>query len=283
MAVYCAALAAAVYSQTFAIFVGFAHMAWAGFRTDRKTASLCAAANLLAIAAFSPWYIYARTHWSTNIVSAGYHFAFSPKTPLMLLREFAGAGYWGSGLILILCALGISQRVKNAEAAWFLVPLAVVPILLALVADGLFGYFVATRQIIWVLPALAVLSSLAIERAPRIAVPAALLLAVCCVWQTARYFTAPKENWQLAADILQREVKQGACLIIVPPEQIYLYEFFHPDLAHSRCPAPRTVVAAIPYATNAQRDAAIADMTAQGYSSQPAIDAGKTLIWRYSR
>ncbi len=283
MVAYSAALTAAVYSQTFAIFIGLANVVWAVFRGNRKITAWSCAAVALAIAAYSPWYLYARTYWSSNILSAGYQFAFSAKTPLMLLRELIGAGYWGSGLLLVLCALAIGRRAKDTRAAWFLILMAVVPIVLAIAADGLFGYFVATRQIIWILPAVAVLASLAIERAPRIAMPAALLLAVCCLWQSARYFSAPKENWQLAADILAGEVKQGACLVATPPEQVYLYEFFRPELARSGCPAPRTVVAAIPYATNAERDAAASALAAQGYTRQSATEAGKTTIWIYSR
>ena len=45
-----------------------------------------------------------------------------------------------------------------------LILLIAAPVVLALAADGLFGYFVATRQILWVLPSVAVFAALGIER-----------------------------------------------------------------------------------------------------------------------
>ncbi len=283
LAAYAIALAAGIYSQTFAVFSGFAHLAWAARGTNRKTTALSAAAITLAVAAYAPWYVYARPYWSANIASAGYQFAFSAKTPLMLLRELIGAGYWGSGLLLILCALATARREKASHAKWFLILLAVVPAFLAVVADGIFGYFVATRQIIWVLPAVALLSCLAIEMAPRMAIPLAVLLATVCIWQSVRYFTAPKEDWELAADTMLAEVRQGACLIVVPANDRYLYEFLRPGLTASRCPASRTILAATPYVTGSQQAAAASDLIAQGYTRQSASEAGKTLISVYSR
>src|SRR6185437_14096964 len=124
------------------------------------------------------------------------------KTPLMLFREVAGAGYWGSGILLILCILAFLNK---ALRTGFLLSLIAIPIALALAADAASGYFVATRQILWVLPAIALLAAKGLGRANRLAAPLTILLTAVCVWQSYRYFSAPHENWQIAADALAAE------------------------------------------------------------------------------
>ena len=163
----------------------------------------------------------------------------------------------------------------------FLLLLIGMPVVLALAVDALFGYFVATRQILWILPPLAVLAAQGIPR--NYLYKVAALLAAFCLWQSFRYFTAPHENWQAAADSLASEARRGACVLVVPREQAYSYEFFRPELANAACPASRTVVAFTPYATDAQRQAAIAALTAQGYAKQSGYSSGKSDIALFSR
>src|SRR5205823_4353134 len=105
-----------------------------------------------------PWYFYAKSVWTAGITGAGVHFVLTAKTPLMLFREIAGAGYWGSGLLLILCTITAISARRNL----FLGLCIGIPVILALAADALFGYFVATRQILWVLPAIAIFAASAL-------------------------------------------------------------------------------------------------------------------------
>ena len=231
----------------------------------------------IAMAAFFPWYWFSKTTWSSGIAGTGVRFVFTAKTPLMLFREVAGAGYWGSGLLLILCLMAIRRKSRDTG---FLLLLIGIPVVLALAADAMSGYFVATRQILWVLPAIAVLAARGVGRNNKIV---AVLLAAFCIWQSFRYFTAPRENWQVAADALASEVRRGACMVVAPPEQAYSYEFFRPELVNAACPALRTVVAFTPYATDAERQAAIATLTAQGYSKQSGYSSGKSDIALFSR
>jgi hypothetical protein len=281
---YCLALTAAIYTQPFAIFVGLAHVAWSVLFRERKAATLSALAAALAIASFLPWYLWSRSIWSAGIAGAGIHFSFSVKTPLMLFREVAGAGYWGSGLLVMLCALAAFKAVAgHRDRVVFLSLLIAIPVALVLVADGMSNYFVATRQIIWVLPAIALLAAKAVGDKPRVAVPVAALLAALCLWQSIRFFTEPKENWQIAADALVSEVKPDVCLVVVPPEQQPSYEFFRPELAQSHCPSPRTVVAFTPYATVSQRESVVSALSSRGYTRQHAIDAGKSEVALFSR
>ena len=275
---YCLALTAAVYTQPYTIFVAPAHFLWAVIDRKGKAMVFSFVSAVIATAAFIPWYWFSKTNWSSGIAGSGVLFVFSAKTPLMLFREVAGAGYWGSGLLLILCVVAIRGKHRRTG---FLVLLICVPVVLALSADALFGYFVATRQILWVLPAIAVLAAQGIPR--KYGYKLVVLLAAFCLWPSFRYFTAPHENWQLAADALAAEVRRGACVVVVPNEQAYSYEFFRPELADASCPAPRTVVAFTPYATDAQRQAAVAALTTQGYTKQSGYSSGKSDLALFSR
>lgn len=275
-ALYGLILAAAIYTQPYAIFVGFAHLAWVVLKRKNEPIFLTAAAVACAIAAFVPWYLLTRSHWSAGLAGTDVHFVFSAKTPLMLFREVAGAGYWGSGLLLILCALAAKQRKMLGL-------LVAIPILLALLADAVSGYFVAARQILWVLPAIALLAAMGIEHKPRIAQPVAFLLAAVCLWQNYRFFTGPRENFELAANTLAAEVTQGACLRYVPAADSYLYEFFRPELKNRNCPATRTVLTASPYTTTAAKHAAADALTTAGYRHESTRTVGQSEISAYSR
>jgi hypothetical protein len=284
-ALYCLALTAAVYTQPYTIFVIPAHIAWSLIARNSDASDSKAAVGSLvsagtAVAAFVPWYLWTKSNWSSGITGAELHFAWSAKTPLMLFREVAGAGYWGSGVLLILCSMAVMRK---APRAMLLLLLIGVPVVLAVAADDVFSYFVASRQILWVLPPIAVLAAQGISRNYRTALPLTGLLAAFCLWQSFRYFTAPHENWQVAADAIAAEVRKGACMVVVPREQAYSYEFFRPELADAACPAPRTVVAFTPYATDAQRQSAVSELTAQGYRRQSGYPAGKSEIALFSR
>lgn len=283
-ALYCLVLIAAIYTQPYAIFVGLAHVVWAATYRDRPAGALSTTAVAFAIAAFLPWYFWTKANWSSGLAGVGIHFVYSAKTPLMLFREVAGAGYWGSGLLLILCALAIGRLGQHPQTQVFLLTLVGVPIVLALAADGIFGYFIAARQILWVLPAVAILAAQGIERNARVAVPVAVLFAALSIGQSYRFFfQTTREDWQIAANALSGEVKNNACMVVVPAEQALSYEFFRPNLADSHCPAPRTVVAFTPYATETQRQTTVASLNAQGYKRQYNYEMGKSEIALFSR
>ena len=279
---YCLSLTAAIYTQPYTIFVGVAQTLWALVDRDRKVAVWSAIAGAVAVIAFLPWYLWTKSAWQFNIEGAGVRFQFSPKTPLMLFRELVGAGYWGSGLLVILFIVAMVHRGAGDRWVKLLVMLIGVPSVLAVAADGMFGYFVATRQLMWVLPAVAILAAAGMERRPRAGLAIGVLLAVICIWQDVRFFTGPKEDWQAASDALSAEVRRGACLVIVPAEEIRSYAFFRPDLAQPHCPAARTVVAFTPYATNAHRAAAIYALNSRGYTKQSGTEAGRSQIDLYT-
>jgi uncharacterized membrane protein len=282
-AAYWLTLALALYTQPFAVFVGLAHIAWSVANRDRRTALFGFGAFGMAILAFLPWYLWSKDQWHTGIAQAGLHFSFSAKTVLMLFRELAGAGYWGSGLLSILCILAIAGWQLSPRNLRFLMLCIAVPVVCGLGADAAFGYFIAARQFIWILPMLAILASAAVERNRRAGLALIALLGAVCVQQSARYFTAPHEDWQTAAGALAKEVNQGACLVVAPPAQARYYEFFQPRLREAHCHAPRMVVSATPYSTIEDRQTAIADLIALGYKQESEALVGKSQIITFHR
>jgi hypothetical protein len=98
-----------------------------------------------------------------------------------------------------------------------------------------------------------------------------------------RYFTAPHEDWQAAANFLSDRVQRGACLAVAPPEHIRLYEFFHPELDRPNCNALRMVLAITPATTTGQRETAIASLIAQGYIQQDETVVGRSAILSFQR
>jgi hypothetical protein len=264
LTLYTLALIAAIYTQPYAIFVGVAHLAWERGRS-------AAIALGVAIAAFLPWYVHASQVWSSGLASTDVHFAFSLKTPLMLFREAAGAGYWGSGLLLILCLMAAHHR--KFLAYWI-----AAPVLLAILADAASGYFVAARQILWILPAVAVAAALGAERRPRPGRAVVAILTAICVWYSYRYFTAPHDNFEKAADTMMAEVKQGACIAVVPAHDRPLYEFFRPEIADANCLSPRVLLVTSPYTTPAEKQAGVARLMESSYRQESVSTVGRSEI-----
>jgi hypothetical protein len=280
---YCLALTAATYTHPYSASVGFAHVLWSAVCHNRKAAMLGGTSLGVMIVAFLPWYQWSKDRWAAGMGPNAFHFAASMKTPLMLFRELAGAGYWGSGLLVVLCTLAIAGRSLAHRTRVLMFLLIVVPMVSVLVSDALFGYFIAARQFLWVLPALAVLAAAGLERHARVGFVLLALLSAVCIRQSIRFFTAPHENWQAAADAIHEQVRSGACLVVAPPEQAYLYEFFQPLQGRGGCEAPQIVLATTPYSTGKQRETAVAGLRAHGYRLEGETSVGGSTIFSFRR
>jgi hypothetical protein len=181
---------------------------------------LCGPGPLLALIAFLPWFWWAQTGWAASNATNGFQFSFSLKTPLLLFREFAGAGYWGSGLLLLLCAAALKGRcLHRRERVLLVLSISTVPVVV-LCGDAWFGYFIAARQIIWILPAVAVLAAAAIECYPRTGLALAILLLIVCIRQSVTFFQSPSENWEMAANLLVDRVRQGTASRSLRPSKL---------------------------------------------------------------
>jgi 4-amino-4-deoxy-L-arabinose transferase-like glycosyltransferase len=282
-ALYWLVLTAGVYTQPYSVCIGIAHLLCSVTCRARRTVLLCGPGPLLALIAFLPWFWWAQTGWAASNATNGFQFSFSLKTPLLLFREFAGAGYWGSGLLLLLCAAALKGRcLHRRERVLLVLSISTVPVVV-LCGDAWFGYFIAARQIIWILPAVAVLAAAAIECYPRTGLALAILLLIVCIRQSVTFFQSPSENWEMAANLLVDRVRQGDCLTVAPPEQAPLYEFFRPELRSEPCDARRIVLAVTPAATSTQRSSAIGTLISAGYKEAGEVVVGRSDIVSFHR
>lgn len=280
---YSLVLTAAAYTQPYSACVGLAHFLWSIVCRERKTAVLGGGAFVLAIIAFLPWYLWSKAQWTGDIVEDALHFSASAKTPLMIFREMAGGSYWLSGLLVIVCAFAVIENRPSRRSLHLLVLLITVTIASVLAADAWFDYFIASRQFIWILPAVAILAAAAIEWHPRAGLVLAASLGVICIWQSVKYFTAPHEDWKEAARAIAEPVQQGACLVVAPSRADRLYEFFEPELRRAHCKAPRMVLAITPYTTSGQRQTAVNELLADGYTQESEAISGGSRIMFFRR
>src|SRR5205823_2317561 len=134
------ALTAAVYTQPYAASVGLALVLWSVTTRDRK--GIAAGITGLALAGFAylPWFLWSKSRWAASIVHDEYAFVPTAKTGLMIFRELVGAGYWGSGLLLLLCAASFTIFALPSRPKNLLGLLILIPLLVGFGADAWFGY-----------------------------------------------------------------------------------------------------------------------------------------------
>jgi hypothetical protein len=100
--------------------------------------------------------------------------------------------------------------------------------------------------------------------------------------QSTKYFTAPHEDFQLAAGELITQSQGGVCVAVAPPELSRLYEFFEPKVAPTPCDSPRLVLAVTPYSTARDRTNATDDIMARGYKKEREEQlGGSSLVFFY--
>lgn len=275
---YSLVLTLAVYTQPYSISLGLSHLIHSLICKGRSTALFCGSAVALASIAFLPWFWWAHAAWQASNATSGFQFSFSIKTPLMLFREFAGAGYFGSAMLLLLCFAGLKEGRMDNGGRLLLILWITTPPVIALSGDAAFGYFIAARQIIWVLPAVAILAAAGIECYPQARLAFAALLALICIRQSIVFYSSPSENWELAAKVLVQQVREGACLAVAPAEEAPLYEFFQQDLRTGPCTSRSIVLAITPAATDAQGRNALASLIAAGHKVASVETVGRSRI-----
>ena len=233
---YCMLIILGLYTQPFSVFVAAAHAIWAVGNTHLpvKGRLLALGAFSLASAAFVPWLAYASRNWvgspapgTTNILR--------PRVLLMVLRECTGGGYVASALVILVLLAGIQSETLASSTKILLLLTVLLPIGFALLADSLSGYFVAIRQVIFILPSIALLVCFGVEyitrrMGGRIAVVAAAAVLTVSLTHDVLWFSRPREDWKSAADLLSQSVRGGACALLVPERTAQIFLFFHPNL-----------------------------------------------------
>ena len=262
-----------LYIMPYTIFVPLAHLAWlccAGQYPNRWRLLVVSGVSVaLAGLVFLPWYTWAAHLWSQSVAAGHLRYSIERKAALLILRELVGAGYLGTALVAGLAWWGLKSALPGYEAKYearlFWIFYTVLPIILAVLADATFGYFVAIRQMIFVLAPLSLLATLGIEKLAqqRQRVAAAICSILIAVFLVAdvRFFSRPREDWEAASRILRTLTERGSCVAFVPPDSMEFYRFFVPGLAKAGCAS----------AIGSSRSVAVA-ISPYGSSEQPSME-----------
>jgi hypothetical protein len=280
-AAYGLLLAAGLYAQPYTLFVSACHWLWLFLRRrdpEAKALLPLSLAIVFAAISFLPWYLWARVDWRHSAEHGHFSFHFGWKTFALVLREITGAGYVGIALVLLACVVAWRTEVLQKRHRVLLCLYAIVPVIGALCADANFGYFVAIRQMIFVLAPLALLVAAGFEglalRGQQLGgwLLIALLL-VTNVTGDVRYLLRPREDWGAAASQIAKlttpspdasTITRG-CVIFVPPSSAPFYEFFDRDITRRQCPAELR-----------ERDPVV--LAISPYEAQPAYDATRKAL-----
>jgi len=246
-------------THPYALVIPAAHLAWSLLH-DRPRAILPAAALALACLALLPWYAHFSADWHAQSTEQQLAFA-NPRAILVFLRELSGSGYIGTAILFAGVALGFRHAL---EPRHFWITCVVLPLIAVPLANIAFDYFFAIRQLIYIVPALALLFCAASGRTGKLLLYGFLAASV---YSNIAWFQRPREDWSAAANSIASEVSRGTCIQFVGDSQ-KLFVFFHPELASHLCTAdaPRVVLAGSSYEpTQAATQAAL---VARGLSKQ---------------
>ena len=282
---YWAWLVAGLYTQPYSVFVGVAHLGWVVLlpnnATKKRLLWTAGGAFFLAALAFLPWYSYAHRFWHESIETSHFRSTIDIKTPLLIVRELVGAGYSGALLVLAGACVGLAAKFRHGREGLFWTLQLACPVFFALLADGAFGYFLAIRQMIFILAPLAILFACGLEvLLTRWRIPAAIygcLLIAILVYEDVHFFVRPREDWNAASNLVAQEVQQGRCAIFLPADSVRLYEFFNADVSRRACPSDLTgeravAVAISPYESiDAQRGLQVR-LSGLGFSRRTLLD-----------
>jgi uncharacterized membrane protein len=300
--VYTVLIAAAIYTQPYSIFVPAAHAVWLmggakGQLQDGPTGRtagptrgalpwLCAAVVIAGLT-FLPWYVFASHTWHESLRE--YSFSFRINSPLVVLKELVGAGYWGTAFVLPIAYYGFRCAKLLEPSPSLHLAGVVIPLVLAIAADAAIGYFLAIRQMIYVTPFLAVLCGIGaarlLETRSLWAYSLATALFLVMIGGDFHYFLKPHENWEQAARYLDHEISNGShCLIVVPPGSIRFYSFFAPQLASNITPdyrsCNRLTVAISPYDMKSRESVAQLERAGYRLVSQTSFNGPRVFEYR---
>ncbi len=215
---YSAAVAVGLYMQPFLIFTEIGHVVWLATLTRsrpiRRSLSLALCSLLIAGLLFLPWYVAARPHWEAI------HTRLTPSIAADILHNLVGGGFLCSGIV-IAAALVALTATERRDREWIMLLGAAISCGIAgpVLADVTQGYFFASRQLVFVLPALTVLTVLGFEslrlRRPIVASILGLLLVAGSLVADVRYIVWPSEDWGLAASHMVLQTDEGGCVVII--------------------------------------------------------------------
>jgi uncharacterized membrane protein len=236
-AAYAVLVAAGLYTQPLSAAVQLGALAALGCSGRGRAARWGVIALASGCLMFAPWYLHVRSAWQFGIVASHFSFSTTPKVLGMLLREITGGGYVASLSLAGAAALG--WRRADSLARRFLLGAVVSGIVCAIAADAASGYFFAVRQVLFVLPALALLAAawLPVSRREWWQPGLLTVFLVAAFVKDATYFRSPGEDWPGAARALLASTSDGTCAVVPSPEPTEMYQLFEPSLRGRFCHA----------------------------------------------
>lgn len=193
----------------------------------------------IAAACFLPWYIFASEQWGTIIRETGASGTISFSVVALILREISGAGYIGLALLAPLVLAALYDRKISIDQRIFWSIGLIIPIVFAIIADFIFEYFFAVRQIIALLAPISILSGLGaasiLSRNARYAVAYLLIsMAIFSIYSVKRMRTS-NEDWEAAISLAMRSMPASGCLLLVPASVTPYLHVIDTQSASSTC------------------------------------------------
>jgi uncharacterized membrane protein len=284
LGVYTAAITMGLYTQPFSVFTPIAHVVsmlfFRGAARRAVTASVLRTigAVLLGALLFLPWILAAYHDWRTSIATSKYAFHLDLSLVSVILREGCGS-YLIASLLMVAAVAALKCRNMPRRATLLLIAMTIMPVALTFIADAVAGYFFAARQLLFMLPPLAILASEGISELfkMRTSWGTAMFIGivVASVYQDIRMVHKPREDWHAAAISIHRAIEPNGCVVTAPAEWAPLYEFFEPDLKVHRCSSAlssaETIVLAItPYTAGEDVSKALASIAQAGFENSVA-------------
>jgi uncharacterized membrane protein len=241
-----ACLAAAVYTQLFAVFSALGFSAWNVWqaRSNRRYVLLTLAAYTAAGLAFIPWFVAAHSYWPRAIEHIRGTFVWTPSLLLLLFRECVGDGYAAAVPVAVFAGAAVFAIAKRPFLDPRLPVLGAIlaAVVLGIAGDAQFAYFFAIRQVIYMVPFLLLLAAEGVTLLwanGRYRVAAAVLVAVfagAAIAKSYGYLTDRREDWNRLSAHLSEAVGSG-CLLVPEGDEVRLYAVFQPQFMHQLCDA----------------------------------------------
>ena len=197
---YGALVLGGLYTQPYSVFVPVAHLIWllltSSVQNKARTMLLPGSAVGIASLAFLPWFLKVRAAWQ-GAVNSGVRYAVSGKDLLVIPHELMGTGYIGATItgIAIVIALVWSNWTRSEKTFW--IHYILIPLLLIPAADAYFGYFLAARQLIFILVPISVVVAACMDIRWAWVIPVALFLAM--IYEDVRWIQRPGERMAVDA------------------------------------------------------------------------------------
>jgi hypothetical protein len=228
---------ATLYTQPYAILSVCGVTFWCALR-NRKRIALGPACLGIALLAFLPWYVTETRAWSLGIHDQGYPpFHWSLALAADLFKGLSGDGYLCSAALIILIVASIRA---NHRARGLMLSAVLFSLVGALAGDALKNYFFANRQILFAVPALAILAMLGFAelytKSRLAAFSVAVVLVASALQKDVTMQMNSKEDWPAAARAVAQVARDtNSCVETVPGGVLDLYDLFQPGLANNRC------------------------------------------------